>query len=695
MCPLREIQQTKSFLLSGGLNLITPALNTPPGNVIAGVNYEGAPRGYARVRGYERFSGKAKPSQASYWVLTFKTGTAGVVAGNVVTGATSGATGIALYNGILTSGSYGGSNARGTLVLTAVSGTFQDLENLQVSASTVAVADGVAQERGATNDTTDATYYRAAVAYARTQIAAVPGSGPVRGVWVFNNTTYAFRDNVGATAGVMHKATTAGWVAQNLGRTVGFTSGGTIEIVEGNTITGATSAATATVRRVILTSGTWAGGNAAGRLILSGQTGNFVAENLNVGASLNVATIAANSTAIALPAGGKYRFTNHNFFGASNLKRMYGVNGVGRGFEWDGTVFVPIITGMPTDTPTHVAVYKNHLFLAFPGGSLQNSATGDPYEWSAILGAAEIGIGEDITGLLESASTSMIVFGRNKVLYLTGDDAANFVLNPLSNESGAIEDTAQVIGNPMYMDDGGVRDMSTTNAFGDWKMGAVTQMIEPLVRRKREAGILPVNSMRVRARDHYRLFYSDGTGFSIYFGRKPAEILPFDLGKVVQCCCSGEDANGNEILFFGDNQGFVYQMEAGTSFDGAVIAAYLRLPFNPISSPQYNKRFHKAILEIDGNGQTTLGLTAEFSYADPDSPPAVEQMFAVRGSGGFWNESQWNSFYWSSPVEGLAESYLDGLGKNISLTVVSESQHEESHTVHGYTLNFSFRGMVR
>jgi hypothetical protein len=79
-------------------------------------------------------------------------------------------------------------------------------------------------------------------------------------------------------------------------RKLAYTSGGTYEVVAGNTITGATSAATAVVQTVELDSGTWAGGNAVGSLWVNTQVGTFEAENLNVGANSNVATIASNST---------------------------------------------------------------------------------------------------------------------------------------------------------------------------------------------------------------------------------------------------------------------------------------------------------------------------------------------------------------------------------------------------------------
>ena len=78
-------------------------------------------------------------------------------------------------------------------------------------------------------------------------------------------------------------------------RDLAYTSGGTTEIVAGDTIVGATSAATAVVISVTLASGTWAAGTAAGTLRVKSQVGNFASENIKVEAGTNDATIAANS----------------------------------------------------------------------------------------------------------------------------------------------------------------------------------------------------------------------------------------------------------------------------------------------------------------------------------------------------------------------------------------------------------------
>lgn len=70
-----------------------------------------------------------------------------------------------------------------------------------------------------------------------------------------------------------------------------FTSGGTFEVLAGHIIQGAVSGATAVIDSVTLSSGTWAGGDAAGYFRVTGVTGSFQSETLNVGANTDVAAV--------------------------------------------------------------------------------------------------------------------------------------------------------------------------------------------------------------------------------------------------------------------------------------------------------------------------------------------------------------------------------------------------------------------
>jgi hypothetical protein len=67
-------------------------------------------------------------------------------------------------------------------------------------------------------------------------------------------------------------------------RTMAFSSGGTSEIKAGHYIRGATSNARALVKQVLTDTGTWAGGDAAGTLILDSLSieGTFTSESIYI-----------------------------------------------------------------------------------------------------------------------------------------------------------------------------------------------------------------------------------------------------------------------------------------------------------------------------------------------------------------------------------------------------------------------------
>lgn len=691
-------QQNQFFPLAGGLDLITPAISARPGTVISCLNYEPAANGYKRLAGFERLDGHPSPSAATYWMLEFASGSAPIIAGQTVTGATSGATGKVLADGVVTSGSYGGSNAAGYLGLGVVTGTFVDGENLQVSGVTKAVADGTAEEGQSPDDTTAATWQATAVANARSLIAALPGSGPARGIWYYGGSFYGFRNNSGGTACIMHKATAAGWAAVTMSKKLDFTSGGVTEIVEGNTITGATSGAVAVVKRVVLTSGAWADGNAAGYFVFDSQTGNFQAENINVGATLNLATIAGAGSAVTLPAGGRYQFVNNNFYGSANLNRMYGCNGVGLAFEFDGTTICPI-TVLPAassalDKPKRIAVHRESLVLGYAGGAVFLSVVGNPLSYDGDLFAVQLGTGDEISDFI-STRGALTILGENSVQVLYGSDSTDYQLEVLTEEAGAIPWTAQAIGTPIYMDNRGIRSMAASQAFGNFNLGTLSELIGPLLQRYFGSNIYPVASVRSRTKNLYRVYFSDDTGLSVYLGKRRPEILPFDIGKAVECICSIEDSNRQERILFGSDDGFIYEMDRGTSFDGEPISYFLRLPFNHIGAPHILKRFHQAVIECEAAPNTTLNVTVDYDYADPDSLSSELITLVLNGGGGIWDQSRWEGFYWSVAYHGTGRAYLEGVGRNMSLLIAGETADEPPHLLQGLTLFYTLRGLQR
>lgn len=573
---------------------------------------------------------------------------------------------------------------------------FQDGENLLVGGNAACAADGTMSENSASTTALDNTYSQLAIEDARDLIAAVSGSGNILGVWQYNGVKYAFRNNSDGDQCIMHRSSPSGWQECDLGRSLSFTSGGTYEIQEEDTITGETGAATTTVKRVVLDDGAWADGDAAGTLIIYDQTGTFESETIRVGANLNVATIAANSTENTLEPGGSFEFVNHNFYGASNLRRMYGVDGVSKGFEWDGDTFVPIVTGMTADTPNHLAVFRKHLFYSFPGGSLQHSGTGDPYSWTPVTGASELGIGDDITRLSVLEGAILAVFSRNSTNLLYGSSTEDWDLRPHSEESGCIEWSGQQVGTEIYMDDRGLTTIESTEEYGDFADNVISDDIQPYLTTK----IGDVQSaIRVKDKSQYRLFFDDMEGICLTINKK--KIMGFTrflYDKLPVCCCSSENSEGQEELFFGSTDGFVYQMDKGNSFNGNAITHLLRLHYNHLKTPFNYKEIIQLVLDLIAPIGTSLQYFVDFSYGEGEESEAIAfdvatAAFDTVETGGVFGISEWNDFVWDGPSVGIAREYPDGMGVNFALMITSERTYVDPHTLNALSVHYILRGL--
>lgn len=671
----------------GGLDLVTPPWDVEPGKCRDAQNYEiGIEGGYDYISGYERYDGQTKPSDAQYGILDV-TITGSIEVDDTITGATSGATAVVLS--VITT------ETPNYLVVSKISGTFQS-ETLNVSGSPEGTITGPPVLNGASTTLLNAQYTNLAADEYRSDITAVTGSGSILGVWVLSDIVYAVRNNAGGTAAAIYKSSGAGWTLVALGRELSFTSGGTYEIEEGDTITGATSSATAEITRVILESGTWAGGDAAGRLIFASQTGTFQSENLDVGGNSNVATIAADSSAITLLPGGRYETVKHNFGGLAGADRIYGCDGVNRGFEFDGTVFAPIDTGMTTDTPKHVAAHKNHLFFSFEG-SAQHSGIGTPYIFSPVYGAGELAVGDTITGFqTESgaqATAALGIYSRNSTHILYGTSASDWNLVKYREKVGAIEYTIQQIDSTIFLDDRGIRRLNASDAYGNFSHATLTNKLKTWVNTRRDAATA---SCILRDKNQYRLFYSDGYCLCATLdGDNVLGFMPLLFDDHATCVISEEDTSGDEVIYFGSDNGFVYQMEKGTSFDGGAIDTFLLIHYYHGSRPRITKTYKGCTLEIRGNGYNSLNFSYELGYGTTELPQPTPVATSISLSSVYWDSFTWDNFTWDGRTLEPTQVDVEGTAENISLIIRGSSDYNAPIKISGAIIRNIIRRNLR
>jgi len=668
--------------MAGGLDLVTPTLSLAPGTARDALNFEASiTGGYTRIAGYERFDGRPNPSDALYGILTVNL-SAAVNVGDTIVGVTSAATGYVI------------STSTNQLVYTKGTGSFTVGETLTVSS----VSKGTLTALGAATTTTSkqaAEYLNLAADAYRADITVVPGSGQIRGVVYFNGTVYAWRNNAGGTAMAIYKSTTSGWTLVPLGFELAFNTG-SIEFAEGNIVTGQTSGATGTIKRVVQASGTWTGNDAAGYLVFATITGTFQAgENIRVSGTTYAQAVGAQ-TAITLAPNGRVETATGNFGGNSNQTRIYGCDGVNKGFEFDGTVYVSVRTGMPTDVPTKVAFHKQHLFFAY-GHSIQFSALGLPYQWNPVLGAGEIALTEDITNFLvqpgDQSTGAMAIYTDSDTYILYGTSSANWNLVSYNVGTGAKPYTAQNMSQSYVFDDRGIINLQTTLNYGNFDSAALTLNIRPFIQQRRN---LATGSSLNREKAQYRVFFSDS--YALYMtvsNNQMMGAMPVQFPNAVTVICAGESPDGAETAFFGSTNGYVYRLDAGTSFDGTEISASVTLVFNAIKSPRVLKRYRKGSMEITGTSYAEFTFSYDLGYSSTDIGQDIGGQYSSNLISSYWDSASWDTFVWDGRTLAPSEVEVCGTAENIAVRIASISDIYAQFTINSTILHYSMRRGLR
>jgi hypothetical protein len=719
----KSATQSKYFPFNGGLDVVTPALSVDPGFALTMVNYEPwFNGGYRRVDGYERFDGHAKPSNAVFYgaVISSLTGlTTGTGATAAGTGSVSGATG-QFVEGVAVGGT-------SWVAITNLVGTFGTSDKIIQSGgtSTGILTTVPSQSFGPVGTSTTGFNYTAdmlanAQAYYRSKISAVPGTGNVLGAWQNGTNIYAWRGTGTGGAVNAYLSSGTGWTTSGLTyvQTMYYNNLGTQGLpANGSVITGNSSGATGTLYQGISHT------VAQGYLALTGVTGTFsAAEALKAGGT-GFGTSTGSNTLFAWPSGGFYRFRNQNFFASSSTYNTYGVNGVGPAFQIDqNNVVLPILmpqvamTGQPaSNSPFLVEAANGFLTLAFPGGNFQQSVQGVPYQFNGFLGAAQYGVGAEITGLLSMVGPTLIIPTARNTQGLAGNSVSNYVQSVLAEKAGAIKYGSVLLDTVYSLNNLGITSLSRTQSYGNFVGATISQLVQPIVASLRSSF---ADASIVRGSNQARFYFSDGSVLIIYvpgLGQQNKAWSAIESGVTAQFgyasypnpvfnICNSEDNSGNEVSYFGSSNGdgFVYQDRSGTSWDGATITSYVRLAFNNVGTPATRKYFRRADLEINSAAQIYLKFAADLSYSNLESSSAVSNLTAsnipvsnVFGGGGYWDSVNWNNFEWDGQVISTARASLGGTGENISFLIFHQAIVDNPFILQGLVLYFDPRRLQR
>lgn len=235
--------------------------------------------------------------------------------------------------------------------------------------------------------------------------------------------------------------------------------------------------------------------------------------------------------------GSRYEFITHNFYGDKDWDAVYGVNGYGKAFSFNGEWFYKICTNpdMDKDKPRHVAAHHQHLALGFPEGRVDISVVGEPYNYSGFLGASSWAIGDTVTGLLPLSGTILGVFGGKSIWGISGTTVDNFATQILTPNIGAIEYTIVDMGYPVYANTYGIYTLAQTQQYGDYLGTPMSVDVSPWLRSRLIRAPNSVDGVvaawPVRHKNQYRLSFNDGMVLTMTVNAGNQQAPTFSLQK--------------------------------------------------------------------------------------------------------------------------------------------------------------------
>ena len=331
-----------------------------------------------------------------------------------------------------------------------------------------------------------------------------------------------------------------------------------------------------------------------------------------------------SSAGINISGSDKVRFATHNF-GSSEVLII--TDGNDKPYKFDGTAFSQITTATSdVDGATHVEEFKNHLFFA-KGTTLTFSAPFSDTDFTPASGAGTIEFDSTIKDLA-SFREQLIVFTENSIFLVAGSTVADFQLQPITRDIGAIAtDTVQEVGGDlMFLAPDGLRLLSATERNNDFGLGVVSKVIQPeivdFINRSSS-----FTSLVIRKKSQYRLLgyntaYTDSASrgvIGVQLAQQGGEGMAWAETRGIRAYVSSSNYSSSvEYILFANNDGYVYRMESGNSFNGDNIVATFKTPYLPITDPTTRKNVYKAKLFVDPQGGFTADMNVEFDFNESD-----------------------------------------------------------------------------
>lgn len=337
--------------------------------------------------------------------------------------------------------------------------------------------------------------------------------------------------------------------------------------------------------------------------------------------------------------------------------------------------------------PNHVIVHKQHLFFSYPSGRVIFSDIGDPMSFTAIGGGGELSMGDEVTGFEILPGGSLGVYCEDRIGIISGSSAADFRLDIYSDEAGAIPGTLQGLPTSIFCDRRAITTLAASDAYGNFASKALSQAVDPTYQKIRSGGRL--FSVVSRSKSQYRIINQDGRGLFLTFdGSQLAGAMEVSLGRKITAVGS-LDGDEDRAFIAGDD-GYIYQLDAGTTFDGEPVDAFLETADYHFRTPQQNKAFKQLDIELEGDPRLEMQVTNILDGGvDEQSDTAPVSIVDESRTAPRYRDELLSRF--SQRFAGVVDLY--GTGRSQAIRFEPLTGHD--HAIKSMTAHYTDRGQRR
>ena len=349
---------------------------------------------------------------------------------------------------------------------------------------------------------------------------------------------------------------------------------------------------------------------------------------------------------------------------------------------------------------TYIEEHDKHLCVVDAvnaSSTVYYSKTNDDRDFSG-TGAGSVTISDRINGI-KSFRGSLFIFCENTIHRLDDINGTPSVVQ-ITNNVGCLSGYSiqEIGGDLLFLAPDGIRTIAATQRIGDVELGSVSRQIQSIISDlSTQINTYTISSVVLRNKSQYRLFYSaEGSNIQTargVIGTFTPNGFEWSETQGIQALSvnAGFAADGVDKVYHGDNLGYIYNHDIGSSFiqDETLqnIDATYQTPNLDFGDAGTLKTIQYVKISISPEGLTQPTLRVRYNYEDTLIPQPPDYVLDQIQTPAIFGVSEFGVAFFGGSLDPMVRQAVQGSGFASSFKISSNDQLP-SYAINGLYIDY-------